>query len=146
MKKIFYISILAVLLLAGCASTIEPTAMPVQSNPQPASTNPAVAPRAVTSQTVQAHPVGNCQSRILGRILDTSGKLIKGATIDLRGNAIKGTPPRAVSDDNGLYGFAGLCAGSYSFTVTAPGKAAEALSTTVAVDGANTGKADLTVK
>src|SRR5512140_1363092 len=140
MNKISSLLILG-LLLAGCASTFEPTAIPVQSNP--AATNPAVAPLAVATPTVPLRPVGNCQSRLMGRVLDSSGKLIKGATIDLRGSAIKGTPPRAVSDDNGLYGFAGLCAGSYTFAVTAPGKQAEALAVTISIDGANTGKADL---
>ncbi len=144
MKKLFLFSILVLIMLAGCAGTFEPTAIPVQSNP--AATNAPVAPLAVATPTTPAHPVGNCQSRLLGRVVDPSGKLVKGATIELRGNALKSTPPKAVSDDNGLYGFAGLCAGSYSFTVTPPGKQAQALAVTISVDGANTGKADLTVK
>ncbi len=144
MNKLLISCIVGLLLVTGCASTIEPTSAPVQ--PNAAATNPAVAPAAAASPTVRLQPTGNCQSRITGHVLDANGTIIKGATIELRGNAIKGTPPKAVTDDNGLYGFAGLCAGTYSFTVTVPGKRAVALAQNASVDGANSIKADLTIK
>ncbi len=145
MNKFFYMGFLGLLLLiSGCASTIEPTAIPVQSNPN--ATNAPVAPLAANTPSPQLRPSGNCQSRLLGKVVGANGALIKGATIELRGSALKGTPPKAVSDDNGLYGFAGLCAGSYTFIVTAPGKRAETLDVTANVDGASAAKADLTVK
>ncbi|MGB8648650.1 MAG: carboxypeptidase-like regulatory domain-containing protein [Anaerolineae bacterium] len=144
MNKLFLVCLVGLLLATGCATTIEPTSIPVNGNPNP--TAPGVAPLAAASPTVPLRPEGNCQSRISGRVLDSTGAIIKGAAIDLRGNGIKGTPPKAVSDDNGLYGFAGLCAGAYTFTVTAPGKRAVALTVSADVDGANVARADLTVK
>ncbi len=144
MNKLFMLCIVALLLVTGCASTIEPTAAPVQ--PNAAATNPGVAPAAAASPTVQLRPTGNCQSRITGHVLNATGTIIKGATIELRGNAIKGTPPKAVTDDNGLYGFAGLCAGTYTFTVTAPGQRAVSPAQNASVDGANSVRADLTIK
>ena len=141
MNKLWSVLAICLLLATGCASTLEPTAIPVVGNPP----NQPIAPAAAATPTVPLKPSGNCQSRLLGRVLDANGALVKGATIELRGS-FRGAPPKAVSDDNGLYGFAGLCAGSSGFVVTAPGKRAVNLSQPVTVDGANVGKADLTVK
>jgi carboxypeptidase family protein len=129
--------VLILLLLAtGCVTTIEPTAIPV-------SPNPTVAPQIQTANTPQLPPQGNCQSKLLGRVVDANGALAKGAVIEIKSGSFNA---KALSDDNGLYGFAGLCAGGYGFTVTLPGKSPRALATTATLDGANTVKTDLAVK
>ncbi len=134
--------LVALLALAGCASVIEsPTAIPVNSS-VPQATAAGVNPQAQSAGTPA--PSG-CQSRISGRVTDGSGALIKGAAVTLSGGALR-TPSQTVTDDNGLYGFAGLCGGSYSFAVTLPGQAAKKLSTTATVDGTGPAKADLVVK
>lgn len=149
MKKLFLVLGLVLAVASGCAGVIEPTSIPVAPNAAP-STNqnpPAVLPQAAKSPTAgPLRAAGNCQSKIMGKVLDPNGSIVKGASVEIKGDAIKGAAPQAVTDANGLYGFAGLCAGTYAFTVGAPGKAAQALNVTAKVDGANSGKVDLTLK
>jgi hypothetical protein len=129
--------VLTLLLLAtGCATAIEPTSVP-------ASPNPAVAPQTLATGTLQLPPPGNCQSKLLGRVLDANGALAKGAVIEIKNSSFNA---KTLSDGNGLYGFAGLCEGTYGFTVTLTGQPPKKLAATATVDGANTAKADLTVK
>lgn len=135
------VPLLILLFAAACASTVEPGQPVITQAP-----DQQIAPQAAASPTIPSGPVGNCQSKILGRVLDANNNFVKGAAVELRGAAVKGTPPRTMTDDNGLYGFAGLCGGAYAFTVTPPGKKAQALATNVAVDGGNAIKIDLSVK
>ena len=79
----------------------------------------------------------------MGRVVDANGALAKGAVIDIKSGAFTA---KTQSDDNGLYGFAGLCAGGYGFTVTLSGQPPKALALTSTVDGANTVRTDLAVK
>jgi hypothetical protein len=51
-----------------------------------------------------------------------------------------------MSDANGLYGFAGLCAGKYTITVVPPSSATAGESQIVTVDGSNMVKLDLTFR
>ena len=146
MNKLIFLLIALLLLVTGCATTIDSTPAP-NANANPNATAMPIAPAAVApSPTVVLRATGNCQSRISGRVLDPSGKPVKAATVQLRASVIKGTPPRTVSDDNGLYGFAGLCAGSYGFTVAMPGKQAQPVTPTANVDGANATRLDLALK
>ena len=129
--------ILILLLLAtGCVTTIEPTAVPI-------SPNLTVAPQTQATNIPQSPAQGNCQSKLLGRVVDANGALAKGAVIAIKNGSFNS---KTLSDDNGLYGFAGLCAGAYGFTVTLAGQPAKALATSATVDGVNTVRADLTVK
>jgi protocatechuate 3,4-dioxygenase beta subunit len=138
MKKFFLLCLALTLLASGCATTVEPTAIPV---------NPTAAPVAPQSQqatsTAPLPPTGQCQSKLLGRVVDANGQPAKGAIIDIKSGNFTG---KTLSDDNGLYGFAGLCAGNYSFTVTLSGQPAKPVAGTAALDGANSNRMDLTVK
>ncbi len=136
MKKVISVLLLLVVLAAGCSSTIEvPTAIPV--NPT------ATVQSASATATAQLPPPSKCQSKLLGKVQDANGALAKGATIEIKGGSFSG---KTLSDDNGLYGFAGLCAGTYTFSVTLSGQAAKAVATTATLDGSNSVKTDLQVK
>ena len=143
MKNWIFSILLLALAVTGCAtvdsnSTPVPTAVPVQSNfNQPAAT------AAQGEPTVLPLAPSKCQSKVTGRVLDAKGNLVKGATVGIKGGTFTA---KTLSDDNGLYGFAGLCSGSYSFTVQPSGQAAKAVAGTVTADGANAAKADLTYK
>lgn len=50
---------------------------------------------------------------------------------------------KTVTDANGLYGFAGLCAGEYAMTITPPGGKPIVNPNRVALDGSNPVKVDL---
>jgi hypothetical protein len=136
MYRILPVFLLLLLLVAGCVTTIEPTTVP-------SSPNPNVNPQVQTTNVPQAGSQGKCQSKLLGRVVDANGVLAKGAVIEIKNSSFNA---KTLTDDNGLYGFAGLCAGGYGFTVTLPGQSAKALATSAAVDGANTVKTDLAVK
>jgi hypothetical protein len=129
--------ILILLLLAtGCVTTIVPTAVP----PSP---NLTVAPQNQTTSVPQSPAQGQCQSKLLGRVVDANGALAKGAVIAIKSGSFTA---KTLSDDNGLYGFAGLCAGTYGFTVTLPSKPPKTLTTSATLDGGNTARTDLAVK
>jgi hypothetical protein len=61
-------------------------------------------------------------------------------TVEIKG---EGWSAKTPSDANGLYGFAGLCAGKYTLTVVPPSGATAGESQTVTVDGSNAVKLDL---
>src|SRR2546426_3103495 len=126
MKPIHFSLLIIVLLATGCAS-VEPTAIPV---------NATIEPLSVASPAAAATPINKCQSQLLGRVLDANSAPVKGATVETRSGNFSA---KTVSDDNGLYGFAGLCAGTYSFNVTLPGQRAKAVAATIALDGAKSG-------
>ncbi len=136
-----------IMLATGCATTIEPTQPP--ANPPtavPVNPNVQVAPPAsVTSTPLPVPPAATnkCQSKLTGRIRDAKGAQVKRATIQIKNGTFTAT---TVSDDNGLYGFAGLCAGSYSFSAQLPGQPLKPLSTTANLSGSDAVKTDLTLK
>ncbi len=142
MKRILGLSLLFALLLlaAGCASAFESTPVPV-AGPSPA--QPLNVQQVQGSTTPQLPPPSKCQSKLMGHVLDANGAAAKGATIEVKMGSFSG---KTISDDNGLYGFAGLCSGTYSFVVTLPGQPAKPVAASAQLDGANTGKVDLSVK
>ncbi len=143
MKRLLLLAIAALLLVAGCATPIDQTAIPVNPNVQ---TAPTTAPAAPAGQAVSAQPSpSGCQSKITGVVTGPNGQLLKNAQVELNGGALK-SPSRTVTDDNGLYGFAGLCGGAYTLTVIVSGQPAKKIPLTASVDGVNSTRADLPVK
>lgn len=149
MKTKLCLLLLLVVLAAGCATTVEPTAIPVNPTAVPVVNptavpvvNPTTAPVQATN-TPGLPPPSKCQSKLLGRVLDANATPAKGAVIEIKGGTFSG---KTLSDDNGLYGFAGLCAGTYSFSVTLTGQQPKPVAATATVDGTNTVRADLNVK
>lgn len=137
MNRTLPLVLILLLLATGCVTTIQPTAVPV--NP-----NVTIAPQAQdTAANPQPGAPNSCQSKLLGRLAGANGAIIKGAVIQVTSGKFNA---KTLSDDNGLYGFAGLCGGTYTYTVTVPGKSPKALATTSTLDGANTVRTDLTVQ
>jgi len=124
------ILLFAGLVAAGCGSTSTPSA-PLPAAPTsaaPAAPTPAIQP-----------PAGGCQSRIWGSV-SAGGTGEANVTVEIKG---EGWSAKTPSDANGLYGFAGLCAGKYTLTVVPPSGATAGEGQTVTVDGSNTVKLDL---
>jgi len=145
MKRTWPFILLLLLLSTGCVTTIEPTAVPPNTNPTAIPVNPSstVSAQGQATAVPPAPSTGKCQSKLSGRVTDAAGTLAKGAVIDVKSGSFTA---KTLSDDNGLYGFAGLCAGNYGFTVTLTGQPAKALTTTAKLDGSNTLRTDLVVK
>ncbi len=146
MKKIFSFLLVLLVLATGCATTIEPTAQPVISPPTAIPVNPNVQAAPPSGNTPTPPPpasTNKCQSKLTGRVYDAKGALAKGATIEIKSGNVTA---KTLSDDNGLYGFAGLCAGTYAFVVQPPGQAAKTLATKATVNGGDSVKADLNLK
>jgi|GEM_PF-2002859 len=78
----------------------------------PATTNPSATPRPTnTSRPADPGPPAPnpaCQSMVEGHILDSAGQRVIGATVTIDG---PDWSRRIMTDDDGRYGFAGLCAG-----------------------------------
>ncbi len=143
MKKFLSSLLILIVFATSCASTIEPTSPPTAI---PINPNVQVAPSSGNTPTPLPPPAAatnKCQSKLTGRIYDAKGVLVKGATIEIKNGNFTA---KTLSDDNGLYGFAGLCAGTYSFSVQLPGQAAKALTTKTTANGGDSIKADLSLK
>ena len=143
MKRLVIVSLLIVVvsMLIGCQafSSAEPTQPP----PPPAgATQPAATKPAGTAPTIPP-AAGKCQSRLWGKVTATGGAIKPNATIDIVAGNFKA---KTQTDANGLYGFAGLCAGEYSLSATPQGGAAQAWPNKIPVDGANEVKLDVQVK
>ena len=131
MKQILTLGLL--LVLTGCGG------QPIFNTP------PAVGTfgPANVSTSVPITPASKCQSRLIGRVTDANDRVIKDALVDIVSGSISA---RATSDENGQYGFAGLCAGAFRVSVTVPGQQTKSLADTVVVDGANMIKYDIPVR
>ncbi len=104
---------------------------------EPTSARPTGAAKATL-----ALPASTCASRLGGRITNkASVKLPENVVVEIAGN---GKKYEAKTDQNGLYGFAGLCAGEYAVSFTPPGGSRQADVSRVKLDGANASKLDLT--
>ena len=119
----------------------QPTNTPVTPE-QP--TNTAVPP--TPKPTKDRKPPGSsegtnpdCRSRVEGSVVDTSGQGIRGATVTIKG---EGWSSGTLTNDNGQYGFAGLCAGTATLSATLPDGQAGAVAT-VNFDGQNSVYLDL---
>ena len=98
-------------------SSATPTYAPTsaQPSPEPAKTK------------APAKPDPNCQSVVEGYVINAAGQRATGATVHIEGS---GWSNAMLTDDNGHYGFGGLCAGTATLTAylltgetTQPGQA-----------------------
>lgn len=119
---------------AGCGAN------PTLSAPPAPAVPPAAGPT-VPAPTIPA-PSGGCQSRIWG-LVSAGGAGEANVSVEIKG---EGWNARTLSDANGLYGFAGLCAGKYTIVVVPPSGATAGESQIVTVDGSNMVKLDLTFR
>ena len=112
-----------------------PTSTPVTPPPP---TDTAVPP--TPKPTKDPRPSGgsegsnsDCRSRVEGSVVDASGQGLRGATVGIQG---EGWSSGTLTNDNGQYGFAGLCAGEATLSATLPDGQPGAAAT-VSFDGQN---------
>ncbi len=103
------------------------------------------APQApVAPASTLPRPVGNCQSRLGGSVTNTATKQSPAdVTVELASGS---KTIKTRTDANGLYGFAGLCAGRYTVSITPPGGKVISNVAQVSLDGSGAAKHDLTFK
>ncbi len=100
---------------AGQAPALQPTSAPVQ---------PAA-----------------CRSRLWGKVTNVAtGEAPPNVAVEV---SVGARTFKTVTDANGLYGFAGLCAGQYAMTIAPPGAKPIVDPNRVALDGSNPVRVDL---
>jgi flagellar basal body-associated protein FliL len=112
-----------------------------QALPQP----PLAENTPVPGKTSLPVPAGACQTRLQGKITNSAtGQATANVIVNIQSGSSKA---ETKTDNNGLYGFAGLCAGKYTLTITPPGGKPIASPNPVSLDGSNTtSKVDLPFK
>jgi cytoskeletal protein RodZ len=87
-------------------------------------------------------PNPNCQSTVSGNVIASDGAKAIGATVTLEG---EGVSRSMMTDDDGRYGFGGLCPGTLSLVATLPG-GGMVHAATIEVDGKNAYDVNLTAQ
>ncbi len=111
------------------------------SQPSEQAQEPTPPPGASPAKATLALPASTCQSRLDGSITNKASKLPPANVLVEIASGDKKL--QAKTDKNGLYGFAGLCAGQYAVSMTPPGGNRKADVSKVSLDGANASKLDL---
>ncbi len=101
------------------------TPVPTEVSPSKTPTNPPSRPPATP------RPDPNCQSVVEGSVLDAASKGVQGATVSIEG---AGWSKTMLTDDNGHYGFGGLCPGTAVLRAALPGGRVSS-TVTVELDG-----------
>lgn len=115
-------------------STDAPTPTDAPTSPAPTDTPNTPKPTATLSPTEPPQPTnapppaGNpeCQSRVEGTVLGANGVGIVGATVVIEGD---GWSNSLMTNEDGRYGFASLCAGTVSLQAFLPGGQATGIQT-----------------
>jgi hypothetical protein len=111
-----------------------PAAQPATSD---GSGSSPIARAAKASQPLVAS--GDCQSRFWGKVVASTTKDTQ-VVVSADGKTLQTVP-----DSSNLFGFAGLCSGDYTVTVSIGGKA-QAMPNHVKLDGKNTVQQDVTYR
>jgi len=137
---LIFIGLLVVAVAIGLIVFI--SAQPTDQGAPPA---PQAENTPVPSQATLPVPVGACQSRLVGKITNSAtGQATANVIVNIEGGP---STAQTKTDTNGLYGFAGLCAGKYTLTITPPGGKPAANPNPVTLDGSNAmTKVDLAFK
>lgn len=136
---LFVACMLVALLVVACDSLLNSS----QSPGNPPAGNPPANPSAAGQSTLPA-PASTCQSRLWGKVTNTTnGQSPANVAVEV---VTGGKTFKTVTDSNGLYGFAGLCAGDYALSLTPPGGKAIPNANAVKLDGSQPVKVDLTYK
>lgn len=138
MKRAVLVIVLLVLALLSVACDVFSS---LAGEPPPPVEEPtAPAPSAATPLPL---PVGACQSKLSGKVVNSANNQpTANVTIEIVSGA---KTIKTTSDPNGLYGFAGLCAGEYTISVTPPGGKAQP-GPKITLDGSKAVRADLSFK
>ena len=78
-----------------------------------------------------------------GKVTSDKGQSGPNIAVDITNGSFKA---KTVTDANGLYGFAGLCAGEYTFNVTPPNGKAQPAGNKTPLEGGKQIKVDLVYK
>ncbi len=97
--------------------------------------------KADQTQATLALPAGTCQSSLGGTLTSKTGKQPPANVLVEIASSNKKLQTK--TDKNGMYGFAGLCAGQYALSITPPGGARKADVSRISIDGSNPAKLDL---
>ncbi len=139
MKRILIIVLLLILAVLSVACDAFSSAQPTDQPPLPQLATPGTGGQTAAPPP----PAGSCQARLWGKIVNASGQARPNSQVDIVSRNFKA---KTVADANGLYGFAGLCAGDYSITVTPQGGQAQPMPNKVTLDGSKQVKVDLQTK
>lgn len=140
---IFLLAFLVLLLVASAIGLVVFLSSPSQSADQ-ATPVPQAQNTSSADKTSLPVPSGACQSRLWGKITNaTTGQAPANTTVDVDSG---GRKFKTVTDANGLYGFAGMCAGDYTITVTPAGGKPTVDPNKVTLDGKQQNKVDLSFK
>ncbi len=135
MKQLLIGMLLLIAVLAtGCdLFSSQPSDQAPPDSPQSSKVSPG--------QATLPLPASTCQSRLGGKVTSSTDKRPPpNVLIEI---AASNKKLQVKTDNNGLYGFAGLCAGQYSVSITPPGGARKADVSKVSIDGSNPAKLDL---
>jgi hypothetical protein len=132
---------IVLLVVAVLAAACDTFLSPQPSNsPQAPVANTLAAP----GQATLPVPVGACQSRLWGKVTNAAtGKSPANVAVEISSS---GKTFKTVTDANGLYGFAGLCAGEYAMSLTPPGGKPIPNPNPVKLDGKQVQQVDLPYK
>jgi protocatechuate 3,4-dioxygenase beta subunit len=116
-------------------NTLTPTRTTAPGQPSPTSEK-------TKAPEPPSKPNPNCQSVVEGYVIDSSGRRAPGATVYIEG---EGFSNAMMTDDNGHYGFGGLCAGTVTLTAHLPdGQTSQTAQ--ASLDGKNSAQLDLSVR
>jgi hypothetical protein len=125
------IALLVVAVLAAACDAFLPSQPTDQASPPTPQAENTPVP-ALTSLPV---PVGACQARLQGKITNSAtGQATANVIVNIQSGS---STAETKTDNNGLYGFAGLCAGKYTLTITPPGGKPAPAPNPVTLDGSN---------
>ncbi|MEJ2736966.1 MAG: hypothetical protein P8189_25960 [Anaerolineae bacterium] len=97
--------------------TPSPTSTPKTPSPTPRYTNTPTSPSPAQPQRTPQPPDPACQSVVEGYVIDATGERTTGATVLIEG---EGWSSGMLTDDQGHYGFGGLCAGTATLQAFLP--------------------------
>ncbi len=138
------LALLAVVALAAACNAFSSSNGEVPVAPAASTSAPGPAQTTLPAPATLPVPAGACQSRLWGKITNaTTGQAPANVAVEIESG---GRKFKTVTDTNGLYGFAGLCAAEYSMTITPPGGKALANPNKINLDGKQTTKVDLSYK
>jgi hypothetical protein len=121
--------------------TNTPTDPPTNTPTDPPTNTPTEGPTKEPKPKPPSKPDPNCQSLVEGDVLTSAGRHVTGATVSIEGSEFS----RAMmTNDNGHYGFGGLCPGQVTLrAATAGGNVGPAV--TVELDGKISLQVDLSL-
>jgi hypothetical protein len=155
MQLVLMLLIVAAVVTAclGGGNPVEPTSVSATATVAAGASSPAATvsggqslPAASSPAATQASgqslpPASSCQARLWGKIADANGKAVIKETVLLHGSK----EAKTFTDPSGFYGFAGLCAGDYSLSVSLQDGSSREFPDKMSLEGSQDLRKDLTL-